>query len=63
MTTYTPKFCVPTQQRIDEVDHDKSMARQEFDELKRQSGKTNQSIFAGRLIPTDELNSALNANS
>ena len=63
MNTYTPKFCVPTQQRIDEIDHDKSIARQEMDELKRQAGKTDQSIFAGRLIPTDELNSALDANS
>ena len=58
---YTPTFCVPTAARNTEIEREKSIARQEFDELNRQAAKTGQAIFAGRLIPIDELNNALDA--
>lgn len=63
MSAYTPKFCVPTAERNAEIDYAKSIARQEFEELNRQAGKTGKTVFAGRLIENDELNIALDANS
>lgn len=56
------KFCAPTAARNAEIDHAKLIARQQFDELNRQARKTDQTVFAGRLIQNDELNNALDAN-
>lgn len=58
-----PQFCVPTPERNVEIDHAKSIAHQEFDELNRQAQKQNKTVSAGHLIPNDELNNALDANS
>ena len=60
---YFPTFCPPTAERIAEINRNNSIARQEYAELLRQSGKQNMEIFAGRLIEPSELNAALDANS
>lgn len=49
-------------ERNAEIDNEKSIARQEFEELKRQAAIQGKVIFAGRLISQDELNTALDAN-
>ena len=60
---YFPTFRPPTAERIAEINRNNSIARQEYAELLRQSGKQNMEIFAGRLIEPSELNAALDANS
>lgn len=60
---YIPTFCPPSRDRNAEIDNQKSVARQQMEELDRQARIQGKVVFAGRLISRDELNTALDANS